>query len=457
MRDSGKDIEHGLQITGAENRKLYRLERSREPKRYKAILKQVAGGAFSGLFSQTLEERILDLLIRKSQETPDDGLGAAEKAMVLDKALEEILSVLKPYLSSRIEIYIQSIVDRLLDAKIELKWNFQTNNCQTFCDSLINLDLFGALLAPVEEDRKPAAAPLYLMSFVCRPGAYVVENIKSKYDVPNGLMEEYLLKFRYGRHDESDVIDTCLEYWHDWGAFGGPIYPYQDVFPWDCTEAYRRYPVKCNHCNISKHVWAFPFDSWSMVSLHLSRSRNLYALSTDKNKGKPDLTWMRNRLTVLLAQDVLLTGAAAMAKSSKFRESTLWLHNQEDPKLDRLKLGGIHRAQPFSHHFEKGELNTYFLAEWADKSREERTQKYELLRDGRQRQRDVKKENENDINDSSGCDGCGGGFGCGGVTAGCAGGCSRGCDGGCGAGCEGGCASYASCDGGAGCASCSMD
>ena len=114
------------------------------------------------------------------------------------------------------------------------------------------------------------------MSFVCRPGAYVKAKTKSKFDVPNGLTEEYLFKFRYGRHDESDIIDSLAEYWYDWGSFESGIYPYQDVFPWDCTEAYGRYPSKCSECNISKHVWAFPFDSWSLVSLHLSRGRQLY-------------------------------------------------------------------------------------------------------------------------------------------------------------------------------------
>jgi hypothetical protein len=41
----------------------------------------------------------------------------------------------------------------------------------------------------------------------------------------------------------------------------GLVYPYQDLFPWDCTEAYNRYPAKCGKCNTSNHVLAFPFDS----------------------------------------------------------------------------------------------------------------------------------------------------------------------------------------------------
>lgn len=38
------------------------------------------------------------------------------------------------------------------------------------------------------------------------------ETVLSKYDVPNGVAEEYLLKFRYGCHGESDVIDALQEY-----------------------------------------------------------------------------------------------------------------------------------------------------------------------------------------------------------------------------------------------------
>jgi hypothetical protein len=91
----------------------------------------------------------------------------------------------------------------------------------------------------------------------------VKERIKTKFDVPNGQIEEYLLKFRFGRHDDADIVDTLQEYWHDWGAFGGHIYKYQGLFPWDCTEAYSRYPVECNEYNLAKHVWSFPFDSWS--------------------------------------------------------------------------------------------------------------------------------------------------------------------------------------------------
>lgn len=99
---------------------------------------------------------------------------------------------------------------------------------------------------------------------------------------------------------------------------------------------------------------------------------------------------MRTRLTLLLAQDALTTAAAAMARNSTFCASTRWLHEQGgDRSLSRLKLGGIHRAQPFSHYFDQGTYHHYFIAEWALLKRDNQIAGYELMRDGRVRQPDV--------------------------------------------------------------------
>ncbi|KAK0616944.1 hypothetical protein B0T14DRAFT_605114 [Immersiella caudata] len=415
LRDPSGDIQHSLLLTGRTDRNLYSQHRPRTPKRYKAMMKQVVGGAFCGFFDQPTENQIIDALLEESLRIVETGLKVTEKNAQMEQCVTRIMSTLKGYLSSRIEAYISSIVERLLDPSVELRWNFISNNCQTFCDNIIDRSLFGSMFAPrapVPSDDAPPAFdspyPLYLLSFVCRPGAYVPERARSKYDVPNGLTEEYLLKFRYGRHDESDMLDTLSEYWYDWGAFDGSLYPYQDLFPWDCTEAFNRYPVSCGTCNISKHVWAFPFDTWSLLTLHLSRPRNLYPHcglpASDASTPSllhnptpsptgimPDTAWFTNRLTILIAQDVLLTAAAAMARCAPFRESTLWLHNSPQERTDRLKLGGIHRAQPFSHHFEKGEYHQYFIAKWAHLTRERKIAEYEKLRDWKATREDVDK------------------------------------------------------------------
>ncbi|UNI16984.1 hypothetical protein JDV02_003366 [Purpureocillium takamizusanense] len=472
LRDAAGEEDYSLLITGRSERKLYYQHRPRTTKRYKAVLKQIAGGAFSTLLDEVAENDIIEALIQESRDLVDEGVSASEKAVFLAESVERLLQMLKAYLEPRVTAYLSSIVSRLLDPDVDLRWHFQTNNCQAFCDNIIDRDVFGSLFAPHEPTEKaddPETTPLYLMSFVCRPGAYVQHRAKSRFDVPNGLTEEYLLKFRYGRHDESDIIDTLAEYWYDWGNFEGPVYRYQDVFPWDCTEAYCRFPVKCGECNIAKHVLAFPFDSWSIISLHLSRGRELYprdpkgpnATSGDAevdsdmrtvNHLAPghmsDTAWFHNRMTVLLAQDTLLTTAAAMARCGAFRESTLWLHKQDDETQDRLKLGGIHRAQPFSHHFERGAYHQYFVAEWTSLARPLRLRAYEALRDWRATRADVGDSGGGD-DSGGGCGGCGW-FACGAYAHGCAAGCQAVGQDSCGSGCVSSCSSCSSCGGGCG-------
>ncbi|KAH8696931.1 hypothetical protein GQ44DRAFT_694414 [Phaeosphaeriaceae sp. PMI808] len=390
-------VERSLLVTRKKDRLLIvQDKRPRGPKRYKVMMKQVVGGAFCDFFEHNLERKIVDALIKESKVEIDPGLDFEDQSILFDESLDRLMGFIKPYLSSRITAMLASISSRLLSHTVDIHWDLFKNTCQTFCDSIIDYNVFGPLVAQQsvsdQNRRLTEPEPLYLMSFVCRPSAYRAERCVSKFSVPNGLTEEYILKFHYGRREDSDMIDTLSEYWYDWGAFGGPVYKYQDIFPWDCTEAYGRGRTKCGQCNISKHLWAFPFDSWSIISLHLLRGRHLYPPSTplDNSSTTPtqgtvmdDIAWFRNRMTILLGQRSLLTVAKAMARSPKYHDSTAWLHQQDDARLDRMKLGGIHRAQPFSHHFEKGAYHLFFIAEWAHLTRGDQIAEYEKLRDGR--------------------------------------------------------------------------
>ncbi|KAF0639489.1 hypothetical protein FPSE5266_05980 [Fusarium pseudograminearum] len=424
-RDPPEDITKCLLLTGETDRLLCSQNRPRYPKRYRAFMKQVVGGAFCDFFDSDVEEQLIDAFMHECDHLDYDNLGSAAQEAVLNKSSERLLLLVKEYLGSRAQAHIISITNRLLDPDVQLQWNRQSNSCQAFCDNLIDRGLFGSLFTSEAFDNK--LQPFYLMSFVCRPGCDVPVRALSKYEVPNGLTEEYLLKFRYGRQGDSDIIDSLTEYWTDWGGFEGPIYPYQDLFPWDCTEAYDRYPGNCGDCNISKHVLAFPFDSWSIASLHLARGRELYPRSptltdqpTEKRRAgglMSDTDWFKNRLNILLGQDTLLAAAVAMSNNPQFRASTNWLHGGTDKTMDRLKLGGIHRAQPFSHHFEKGAYHRYFVANWSLYTIPLRIAEYEKLRDWRATKLDVGATKA----DHSGAGGCGVGvFVCGAVGAGCA-------------------------------------
>ncbi|PYH86892.1 hypothetical protein BO82DRAFT_397458 [Aspergillus uvarum CBS 121591] len=399
---SSRSRHPSLAIGGDPKRRLWQQQRLvGTPKRYKATMKQVVGvpftGALSGSSDVEQEFEIIWLIVAASRGYFDHpGLPAKEQRKSLDAALDQIMTKLKQLLKPRVNFYLNAIARKLLDPNTTLAWSAIGNNCQSFCDSLIDMDFFEPLVGTASTGQASgAASPLYLMSFVCPQDGYLRSQVRTKYDVPSGLTEEYLLRFHFGRHDEADVLDTLQEYWYDWGAFGGTLYKYQDLFPWDCTEAYQQHPKFCGSCSLAKHTWAFPFDAWSIIALHLQRGRQMYATAKPSNRGTKDVSWVRNRLTVLTALSLLNRGAAAMARSEKFVQATQWLHSagkglrQAHPSLTRVKLGGIHRAQPYSHYYEAGTYSHYFLAKWASRPRSEQIQEYEALRNERARRPDV--------------------------------------------------------------------
>ncbi|OKL57187.1 hypothetical protein UA08_07335 [Talaromyces atroroseus] len=390
LSDKGK---RSLMVTGSKEQKQWQhIHLGPRLTNYRAVLKQVVGAPFSGLLPQDDERALVCEILDASKSLSGQGTD-------LKEVLERLLELLMTMIGSRVKIYLSSIAERLWCPTTRLAWNSTHNNCQQFCDSLIDHNIFGGLTSNLAE-------PLYLMSFVCPDEGYLRPIVQNKFSVPAGLTQDYISQFYFGHSDkDADIIDTYQEYWSDWGAFGGPIYKYQNIFPWDCTEAYGRYPTCCGNCNMSKHVWAFPFDSWSMISHHLTREQHMYAPSS---LSEPQITtepspqaWMRNRLNVLSASTKLYRAAAAMAKTAAFRSATAWLSSSSKPgselrslypSLVRVKLGGIHRAQPFSHLlFDAKKHTTFFLADWAKRPPNQQVAAYEAAREERIRLADVPK------------------------------------------------------------------
>ncbi|RHZ43373.1 uncharacterized protein CDV56_101398 [Aspergillus thermomutatus] len=361
-----------LAVCGELERQLWRQPgiRPQKLKRFQAILKQVVGTPFTGWPLSTAEHEIIELLVKASS---DSAYGTRS----------ELQDKVKTFLSPWVSVYLRSIAGKLLDSKTTLAWDASTNNCQQFCDSLLDWQVFGPLLseASILSSEKDPPQALYRVSFLCRPGA--TQNPFSHpttiSDVPYGLTEEYIRRFHFGCYTGPDLIDSLHEYWFDWAGFKQHLYPHQNFFPWDCTEALYRYPVKCGDCTLSKHLWAFPFDSWSIIALHLSR--NALAYPPSESNPPSEVTWMQNRLTLLTALDTLCAGATAMSNDPHFRAATKWLHLQSDPATDRIKLGGINRAQPYSHALEHRTHDEFFVAKWISNTRQSRAQGYETLRE----------------------------------------------------------------------------
>ena len=393
-------------------------------------MKQVVGGTFCGFLDDPAEENLVENLIELARNSESAEL---QKSFSSGSAFHVFWSDLKAYLEPNAIFFLRSIAERLR-GPMDIGWNQDHNNCQAFCNVLLGDPLLQRTFVRPPPKGAISANPEkpYLISFIVNENSLQAVKPSNKEEVPNGFVEEFLLRIRNGRHDASDMFETLQEYWYNWGCLEQPMYQHQDIFPWDCTKAYKENLVKCGKCSLSKHVCTAPFDAWSLISLHLTRSRWLYPkhafpitdakreqardrqreplvpsdgkLAKSKEEECCDSLywedgvmksdeWNRNRLTVLLAQDALLKTATAMASSPAFRESMNNL-SKNGSAYDRVKLGGLHRAQPYSHHFEKGAYRRFFIAPWANLGCQLRIDEYEQLRNERADLPDVGKEKQ---------------------------------------------------------------
>lgn len=345
-------------------------------RRLKACMKQVVGGLFSRHKTSEWESEsvIVKALAEQAEAYRPDHIKPRSDQKRLRSAAEKVTKKLRKFIGPKVRQYLEIISRRLFDHELQLKLDFFTNNCQYFCDQLLQQTPFGSFL---DGD---ASGSLFSLSFATRPGSFAKDDVSSKWDVPFGMTEEYLLDFYLGKYNDSDIIDTLQEYWYDWGGFGRNLYQFQHLFPWDCTEAYKQMGGKCNECSLSKHVWSFPFDALSITKLHLLRRSSQYPPSSNNRERPKRSEWhLDNRMTVLLAQDALVTVAKALSELPSFRNACAWLQNQQDPWFDRLKLGSIHRAQPFSHHFEL--KSACAVAPWIHLKFGQQQHIYEYIRD----------------------------------------------------------------------------
>ncbi|KAH8702863.1 hypothetical protein GQ44DRAFT_732665 [Phaeosphaeriaceae sp. PMI808] len=413
------DLEPALALSSSKC--VYRSNRPPLTRRIKACLKQVVSGVFTGLTNKGGERDVISLVAEEAKKCRYNARWTQSRnTRNLERGVNRIFAALRQILGPNFAILSRIILNRLFDRRMVLEWNIRKNHCQAFCDTLLDRRVFGNFLAtrPLCQLCLPSD-PLYLVSFVCGNsyGAFPRRvNPRSKRTVPNGFTEEYLLRYKlFGHHNECDVFDTLSEYWTDWGAFQGPIFAHQDLFPWDCTEALRIGRVsnssspKCDNCSLLQHVWACPFDSWSLTRVHLLRERAHYPPSFKEFRTLSDEEWLDNRVRTLLALHSLNSVAVAMVKTPRFRALCKWIPNQPLPQPKqsgglrrshppllrkpgpafvryangRARLGGIYRAQPQSHLFEQSKLHDCTLASWADLTRSDQIKAYIRLRDYR--------------------------------------------------------------------------
>jgi len=157
-------------------------------------MKQVVSGAFSGFLEEPREKNIVTLLVNEARtygelEARFPTRPRAWFERRLDQAVERLIIEVRPLLEPRICYYLDLVTTKLMDPSFRLHWDFLDNNCQRFCDGLLNYDVFGSVFDPLDtssdgDGDKSVPRPLYLISFVCRPESYIKQNARTKYMSP---------------------------------------------------------------------------------------------------------------------------------------------------------------------------------------------------------------------------------------------------------------------------------
>ncbi|KAL8340921.1 hypothetical protein RB601_006836 [Gaeumannomyces tritici] len=397
-------------------------------RRVKAFMKQVVGSPFwgvGGASDTSMEARIVRAVAEASLKYAENPRKSARfneqrKASLRGKILRDIQTLLH----ARLRSYLRAIAGRLLDREVPLAWHILDNNCQRFCDAIIDRRVFGSFM-------------LHRRNESCVTRRVVPA---SRDAAANRHTEEFLLRHRrVGHHNDTDIVDGLTEYWTDWGGFRAPVFRHQGLFPWDCTEARTAADeaeapqVRCGDCSLAKHLWAFPFDAWSVAQLHLCRERRCYVpASSGDAAAAAQLSldgWRRNRArrarghadargwwpwpcarrpcsgtraggASRRAGLCSRTSRAAGARAGCTCRSVARLVVQQRRRRweggeggaaavvvvvdhDRVKLAGVHRAQPASHLCEHSMLYDCTVAGWADMAPREQVAVYVALRDAR--------------------------------------------------------------------------
>ncbi|KAH7032718.1 uncharacterized protein B0I36DRAFT_382737 [Microdochium trichocladiopsis] len=433
-------------------------------RRIACVEKQVVGSPFS-CTDNAAETAILDDLVILAQRLscPPEGQTVSDcdvKALEpqdsteVQASLDLLMDRLKHVLSPRLDKYLDEIIPQLLNMPSHLlppttmsqTRSKHASDSWAFCDFIMRSPVWHRLAGPelqthpassLKEDSKHSANHcgelLYTISFVCHPNrgrgrstkirAQQTELPRTKYDARRGFTQDYLLSpSQSGQRHSSDMFDSLQEFWHDWAGFRQNLYCYQDLFPWDCTEAYGRNLITCGTstgrlpaCNLAKHLWAFPYDSWSLISLHLTRARTDYPGKSSAQLN--DAEWAQNRLLLACALEELTVAAGCMAEHPLFRVATAWLatpvptsddttsdtktldiddetDTDDDDEVhldhdDHVKLGGIHRAQPFGYAMLHSPPSKPVLAPWVHLRHADKVSEYEDLRRAKMRAFDV--------------------------------------------------------------------
>jgi len=310
-------IDHALALSPNSPRTIYKQRRRRTRRRLNMVVKQVIGGLFSGYETgwSEMETKVIDNLVFLANDVyhPDEKKSRnfnKRQADELWTATKDIVKLLRDTLDADVSSHLRRLAERLFDPHFKIQWSQYRNNCQIFCDKLLNGNHYSTVF-PLKHPGSDLSGclPRYLVSFVARLPHTVSDRGVAK-SRPSAL---YFGHF----HRSEDIIDDMLQ--------ADPALQLRNerMLLWRCQAVHGQ-----DTCKLVDHVWKFPSEAASILQFHLLRSSALYPVGNDNVRTTFHI-WARNRLEVVNALDMLVTLLAAIrsgfeAVYARNRADQLW-------------------------------------------------------------------------------------------------------------------------------------
>jgi hypothetical protein len=272
-----------------------------------ATIKQVVGGMFSGYHKhlQPLDDYVVKLLYAAAVKWTEKPLKSRQANYATLRRLAN--TIIKPFrliMDGYLTPYLKAITSVLFDRRTELHWRQYTNNCQNFCDAIIQQSSFSTVFPPstqlysLRTDR--IALLDYVVSFRTEPQlGKAFESSRRSIGPLSGFFKSL--------HQQTNV----LEYRETSGGY------YTDATPL-CAKIFA-WPCHGQDCDLADHVWINPAEFVSLLQFHLTLDKSHYLGNSATEDGNPvpldELQWARNRLAILQANDSFATSAAAIART----------------------------------------------------------------------------------------------------------------------------------------------
>ncbi|KAF2033542.1 hypothetical protein EK21DRAFT_109010 [Setomelanomma holmii] len=280
-----------------------------------ASVVQVMGGLFSMHKHswKTTEESVINRVVQaatayKSQLPMAMLEQRKAQAQALLQAADDIVALLQATIEVSVRHYLHLLLRHIPNRRFPLEWNMTSNNCQAFCDNLLQ-DFSTVFPVHGNTTSDSSAIPNYLLSFTARfPALSEKSFVTSSFDA-------YFRSF----HQELDIIDT-LEAETNYaptpdGAF--TLNYCNRLLLWDCLG---------DNCHLADHMWRHASDSISILHFHLQQPQNAYWKDAD-GLGRPQRLsreeWLRQRVQVMLGIDIFHGLAAGIVQTFRRREGRM--------------------------------------------------------------------------------------------------------------------------------------